>query len=318
MKKGLFLALILILAVTFVSEAEELKMICGPKGSDIWELSNHITSALTRARKNSNRSIADVRLVSSSGPYESIRRLFSRDSDVAVVDALTAYEASRGLGGFSDLVRRDVLALAVLGLEVDHFVLVSSKAANNDISDFNEKMLYLGKRGDYRRHGAFVSLKSCGIETVFEGGSEWDYDTSTELMIDGSIDGAVYIGIPPVKAVSDLRKVMGNALVIFTIDEAKILEMREFFPVWFSHTIPARTYARQNEPIITVARPILLVATKSLDKKRAEGLVSSIFDGECAGHLTSVGHPVSLEMSRKYRVIEYHPGVREFVNGAER
>lgn len=318
MKKGLICSVVLILALTFVSEAEELKMICGPKNSDIWELSNHLTSALTKARKNSNGSIVDVRLVSSSGPYESIRRLFSHDSDVAVVDALTAYEASKGLGGFSDLLRRDVLALAVIGLEVNHFVLVSSKAANNDISDFNEKMLYLGRRGDYRRHGAFVSLKSCGIETVFEGGSEWDYDTSAELMIDGSIDGAVYIGIPPVKAVSDLRKVMGNALVIFTIDDAKVSEMREFFPVWFSHTIPARTYARQEEPILAVARPILLVATKSLDKKRAEGLVSGIFDGECAGHLISVGHPVNIEMSRKYRIIEYHPGVRGFVNDNER
>lgn len=293
-------------------------MISGPKNSDIWKLSNHVASALIKSKENSNKGGVDVRLVSSSGPYESIKRLFSHDSDVAVVDALSAYDASTGKGLFSDLLRRDILALAVLGLEVEHFVLVSSKTEKNDISDIAEKMLYLGRKGDYRRYGAFVSLKACGIETFFEGGAEWDYNTSAELMIDGSIDGAVYIGIPPIKSVSDLKKIMGNALIILTINDSKISEIREFIPVWFPHTIPAKTYTKQDVPILTIAKPILLVSTKSLDKKRADSLVSSLFNEESVGYLDSVGHPVNVEMSRKYKVIKYHPGVREFIDGSDR
>ncbi len=312
MKKLFLFIVILILTVTLASTADELKMICGPKNSDLWKLSNHVTSALTEAKGNFKKGGADVRLISSSGPYESIKMLYSHNADVAVVDALSAYNASMGKGRFSDLLRSDIVALAVFGLEVEHYVLMSSTTEKNDLSDITEKMLYLGKRGDYRRYAASMSLKSLGIETFYDGGAEWDYDTSAELMIDGSIDGAVYMGIPPIKAVTYLRKIMGNALIILNVDYSAISETQSFFPVWFPHTIAANTYPKQEKPIITLAKPILLVSTRSFNKKTAKGLVSSLFDKKSAEYLSSINFPITMEMSHKYRIIEYHPGANEY------
>ncbi len=317
MKKLFLFTLLFLLTISFVSASEELKMVCGPKNSDMWKLSNHISSALTEVKVGSKRGGPDVRLISSSGPYESIKTLFSQTSDVAVIDALSAYEATSGKGRFSELLRRDVLALAVVGLEVEHFVLVSSKSEKNDVSDMTEKMVYLGRRGDYRRYGAYVSLKSLGVENFHEGGAEWNYDTSAELMIDGSIDGAVYFGIPPVKAVNDIKKIMGGALVILSVDESKISEMRKSYPVWFSYTVAANKYPKQKEPIVTLAKPVLLVSTRSLNKKTARGLLSCLFNAKSVEYLNSVQLPIDAQMSRRYKVIEYHPGAEEFYSGRD-
>lgn len=312
MKKAFFFTLLFIFTVPLVSASEELKMVSGPKNSDLWRISNYVGSALTEAKVSSKGGGPDVRLMPSSGPYESIKKLFSHTAEVAVVDALSAYEATSGAGRFSKLLRRDVLALAVLGLEVEHFVLVSAKSESNDVSDMAEKMVYLGRRGDYRRYGAYVSLKSTGIENFYEGGVEWDYDTSAEMMIDGSIDGAVYFGTPPVKAVQDIKKIMGSALVILSVDESKISEMRGSYPIWFSYTIAANKYPKQKEPILTLAKPVLLVSTRSLNKKTAKSLLSSLFDTKSLEYLNSVDLPIDAQMSRKYKVIEYHPGAEEF------
>ncbi len=312
MKKLFLLTVILTFTVTLASTADEQKMICGPKNSDLWKLSNHVTSALTEAKMGSKKGRVDVRLISSSGPYESIKMLYSHNADFAVVDALSAYNASMGKGKFSALLRNDIVALAVLGLEVEHYVLVSSTLTENNLTGITEKMLYLGKRGDYRRYAASVSLKSLGIETFYDGGAEWDYNTSAELMLDGSIDGAVYMGIPPIEAVTYLKNIMGNALVVLNVDYSVITKMQGFFPVWFPYTISANTYPKQGKPIITVAKPILLVSTRSLDKKSAKGFVSSLFDKKSIGYLSSNNFPITEEMNHKYKIIEYHPGANEF------
>ena len=312
MKKLFLFTIILTLAVTLVSTADELKIICGPKNSDLWKLSNHVTSALTEAKIGSRKGGVDVRLISSSGPYESIKMLYSHNADFAVVDALSAYNASKGKGRFSDLLRRDIVALAVMGLEVEHYVLMSSTLTENDLTAITEKMLYLGKRGDYRRHAASMSLKTFGVETFYDGGIEWDYGTSAELMLDGSIDGAVYMGIPPIEAVTYLKKIMGNTLIILNVDYSAITKMQGFFPVWFPYTISANTYPKQGKPIITVAKPILLVTTRSFNKKTAKGLVSSLFDKKSTEYLSSVNFPITEEMSHKYKILEYHPGANEF------
>ncbi|MBN1571727.1 MAG: TAXI family TRAP transporter solute-binding subunit [Deltaproteobacteria bacterium] len=312
MKKVFFFTLLFVLIISLVSASEELKMVCGPKNSDMWKLSNHIGSALTEVKISSKGGGPDVQLISSSGPYESIKMLFSHDSNLAIVDALSAYEATSGVGRFSKLLRRDVLALAVLGLEVEHFVLVSAKSEKNNVLDMTEKMIYLGRKGDYRRYGAYVSLKSLGVENFHEGGNEWDYETSAELMIDGSIDGAVYFGIPPVKAVQDIKKVMGSSLVILSVDDSAVSELRGSSPIWFSHTIAANKYPKQKEPVVTVAKPILLVSTRSLNKKTAKALLSDLFDAKSMEYLNSVNLPIDAQMSQRYKVIEYHPGAVEF------
>lgn len=297
---SLFVAFVFSFLIPVVIQGSELTLVSGPEGSYLWELGNHISSVLN---SKGDTDSFKVRFLTTGSDEESIRRLFatSGPANIAVVDSITAYMVEEGIGEFAGGPTCEISAIAVVGLEVEHFVLIDTLVEGGDIMDFTEKLIYLGREGDYRRDVSITLLNSVGVDTFFEAGSEWDYDTVAELMVDGSVDGAVFSGTPTVDAVYHLKKVMGDGLVLLEVPDALLSQMRMILPVWSPYIIAPNTYPGQKGPVLTIARPIVLVVSKALDDKTVKMLLE--------GYFSEID---SLNTNFNYNTRGFHPGAVEF------
>ncbi len=165
-----------LLSVFCVGEAraEELVLVVGPGNGDMARLGWSLAAVMTDTTTT-------VKAVESTSDAESIESLFSGSADLAVVDSLSAYEAMLGIGRFSRAKKRGLLAAAVVGLSVEHFLLATSGEDQKDIAALSGKILYLGPEKDPETYAARAIITSSGIESFFEVGMNWDYETAAEI-----------------------------------------------------------------------------------------------------------------------------------------
>lgn len=306
MKKGLFsLTILLSLVCINTAGAEELVLAVGPRGGAM----AHI--GFTLARIVSDGSIS-VRAVESAGDAESIERIVAGSADLAVVDSLSAYEAALGIGSFSADGKGKAPAAAVVGLSVEHFLLAASIRDANDIGALSGKILYLGQGKSPGAEAAKVILGASGIESFYEVGADWDYDTAAELMLDGTFDGAVFSGVVPIDAVSRLTSRMGGHVVLLTIPDEKLIGIRDRWPIWFPYVVAGDTYPAVDRPYETIARPILLLAARGLDKARVKAVLTSLFKETGPTGTPGLPYPLTESMTRSYCPIRLHPGAAEY------
>jgi uncharacterized protein len=306
MKKWL-LALCILLSLSCIGSAgaEELVLAVGPAGGDMARLGVSLASILSDAAMT-------VKAVESAGDPESIARIASGSADLAVVDSLSAYEAALGIGEFPSGKRGSAPAAAVVGFSVEHFVLIGSTKDQKDITALSGKILYLGPNNDPETNAARTIISALEIDSFFEVGTDWDYETAAELMIDGTFDGAVFSGVVPLKPVSRLTSAMGSHLVLLTIPDEKLITLRNRWPVWFPYVVPGGTYPGIDEPYETVARPILLLAAQGLDKARVKEVLSRLFERAGGPAATGLPAPLTESMTQAYCPIKLHPGAAEY------
>jgi TRAP transporter TAXI family solute receptor len=285
--------------------AGELVLAVGPHGGDIARVGS------TLARIMSDKTTA-VKTVESKGDSESIRDLLSGSADLAVVDSLSAYEASLGIGRFSDGRKKGTLAAAVVGLLVEHFVMVASAGDQEDITDLSGKILYLGPNDDPEAYAARTLVSSLGIASFYEVGPDWDYATAAELMVDGTFDGALFSGIVPVYPVSHVTSIMGRNVVLLEVSGENLARIRGQWPIWFPYVVPEGTYPSIDKPYETIARPILLLAAGRVDRATVDSLLTRLFDQ--ANELSSAGlsYTISPSMTPAYCPIKFHPGAADY------
>jgi TRAP transporter TAXI family solute receptor len=307
MKMKIF-SLFVLISVLSVGDVRAGELVLAVGAGDRARIGSTLAALLT------DTSLA-VKVVESAGDAQSIESLFSGSADLAVVDSLSAYEATLGIGTLSPTKKKGLLAAAVVGLAIEHFLLVASAQDQEDITALSGKILYLGPDNDPGTYAARTIIISSGIESFFEVGIDWSYETAAELMIDGSFDGAAFSGIVPVDPVSHLTSTMGRNIVLLGVPGEKLAGIRDQLPIWFPYVVPENTYPAVDKPYETIARPILLLASQGLEKKTVEYLLSRLF--EKAADPTSTGLPYTLteSMTLTYCPIKLHPGAADYFKG---
>jgi TRAP transporter TAXI family solute receptor len=285
--------------------AEELVLVAGPAGGDIARIGS------TLARIMSDDATA-VKAVESKGDIQSIAGLFSGSADLAVVDSLSAYEASLGIGRFPAERKKKPLAAAVVGLLVEHFLLVASAEDPKDITALSGKILYLGPDDDPETYAATTLISSLGIDSFYRVGFDWNYATAAELLLDGAFDGAIFSGIVPVYPVSHVTSIMGPHAMLLAVSTENLARIRGQWPIWFPYVVPEKTYPSVDKPYETIARPILLLAADTLDRATVKSLLTRLFDK--ANDLKSAGLPykITASMTPAYCPIRFHPGAVDY------
>ena len=305
MKKGAIGTVILFMTLIGLAYAEELVVVAGPHGGDLFLIGEKLSALLTDNELT-------IRMAPSDGDVESIASVIDGSADLAVVDSLRAYEASLGIGSLSGAKKKGLSAVAVVGLTVEHFILRGPIMDGEGITDFADKIIYIGADGDPSRHAALAILASVGVDSFSEAGQDWDPLTSAEMMIDGAIDGAIYSGAVPLAAVSHIASIMGDNVAFLDVPDGILAGMRKTWPVWFPFVIPEGTYQGMDEPYKTVARPILLVAARTLDKETIKRLLIRLFSDSNRETLLGLPYPISEPMSLTYCPIKLHPGAVEY------
>ncbi len=300
-----YVIIILLPLTSIFAHAQELILTAGPRGSDAVEIGQSLAGLLGDKR-------LIVKMTTTSGDTQSIDSLVKGSAALAVVDGFSAYEAFLGIGPFSRTKGRGFSAVAVVGMSVEHFLLLAPTADKGDITDFTGKIIYTGPKDDPASSAARTALSSSGIESFSEVGQEWDLSTAAELMVDGTIDGAILSGPVPLAPVTHLGTVMGNHIVFLEVPDSILMNMRAQWPIWFPYTVPGKTYPDRVKPYKTVARPIMLIAAQGLDTKTVKGLLTNLFADANAQTLSKLSFPVTESMSFTYCPIKFHPGAADY------
>jgi TRAP transporter TAXI family solute receptor len=301
----LICTLVLIPCFPHTGATQDLVLSTGPMEESCWELGIALSASLERSGDDHGIVLS---VEPSDGYRDNISRIKNETADLALVDSLAAY---LGTSGRSSVKLRSV---GVVGMVVEHVLLSSSRTSEGTLADLTDTVVFLGAPGDMNREGARMMLTAADAAPIEGGGYGWGPETAAELVIDGSLDGAFLPGIAPYEPVAHVRRIMGGQALILPIEGEIADRLMASSKIWLPVTLPPGTYTGQTEPIVTVARPVYLVAGASLSKKTVTALLEGLYPTD--SYVTGFSpEPIPLSTCARSKMLPLHPGAVDFYRG---
>lgn len=196
----------------------------------------------------------DIQMVSTPGSVAVVDALQRRAVDLGIVSAADVYFAAR------DAHASVVSELRAISLTyvVPIYLIVRPGLSARDLRELRENTFSSGPRTTATWYVAELLLQAFGIDPqkrLVEG-------TSSDGLLEGTIDAWIATGIPPAEAVSNAVR-HGARLV--PIEGGRIDDLRGRNPFIRAMSIPAGTYPGQGESLRTVGVDTVLVCRADLE-----------------------------------------------------
>lgn len=198
-------------------------------------------------------------------------RINKNEADVSVTHNVTAYAAMKGNPPFKEK-NDNIAAIASLYPSVLQ-IAVDKKAGLTSFDEFiNQKMklkISIGQpsSNNYILFNQIIAEYGITIDDIHAWGGEIVYqtiDNSTQMMADGTIDGAVLSSMVPIPNL--LEASTGKDFVILKVDQQVLKNLTEKYNYQLT-TIPADSYPFLKEDIQTVcSRTVIVVPANSPDE----------------------------------------------------
>ena len=253
-----------------------------------------------------------VELVQQPGMMSTLRAIDAGQVDVGLAFNLLAFHAVKTpelLGHRSTEITALTVAYATPAQ-----IVVRGDSDMKTLSDLKGRRVSLGIAESGERFCSRILLSHMGIGEGDVIDRALDFTPSLEGLRAGEIDAYItWRGLP----VPDLAAAFeSGALRLIPLDHDSLQGLRFKHPFLVPWTIPARVYARQDEPVPTLSGRIVLVASKSISIDLADRLMEVV-----ALHLPDLvaRHPAAADMLVKRRPtiddglsIDLHPGSERF------
>lgn len=324
MKRRGFLLVLLLFAVLQITSCEEEKS-AGETSTDTTEMVVIGTDESTGLSHVTGLSIAEVAgkrmeqlglplsVKQTDGPVASLNALRAGDLAFAVVSSDALYEATRGLGPWTDQgPQTDLLAVFTV-----HAVSVSLLAADDagirTIEDLKGRRVNIGAPGSAERRHAIHALENAGInlETDLEI-NEIETSEASRMLQEGEIDAFFSMTEHPNAAIKSATS--GNRKVRFvpiTGVEGLLLKV----PYYVRTKISVNLYpgAGNREDVETIGYKLSLCTSANASNKLVTGILAAVFDNiEDLKEL----HPAYQSLAKNeltegmFRMI--HPGAKHY------
>lgn len=199
-----------------------------------------------------------------------------RRARFGMVQSDVAQAAVAGIGVFEmSGPLQQLRAVASLFPEPMH-VLVRTDSGIDSIAGLAGRRVSLGALGSGTRYTALQVLEAHGLGSgsfteVMRKGAQ---DALEELM-DGSIDAVVEVVSAPWGVLARMRA--AGALRLLPLNPGVVERLAADQPALLSLTIPAHTYAWQDQPVPTVAATALLVANAATPDAVVTGMLDAMY-----------------------------------------
>ncbi|MEE8155971.1 MAG: TAXI family TRAP transporter solute-binding subunit [Phycisphaerales bacterium] len=263
---------------------------------------------------------------SSAGSFENIDRLKDNDAHLALV-------AGPALG------QGNIGGIRVLAYLYDDVVqLVVRKEANIDSLDkLAHKNIYIGSEKSSTRLIAESLLKSIGLDEEDYNGfpviskadsadeadqdvpeqteaapDEWSYSDAADKLITGELDAAIFSAGTPTNAVG---KALDAGCVVLSLEDQLEGILSDLADLQSEEVLlPARSYEKQEEPVMTIGTPVFLVCRRGLSDDLVGQILDGLFDniGEMLREHTRDEIRLQDAFSRLPKGIKRHPGAVRF------
>lgn len=281
----------------------------GPEAGEYFQVASLIAAGLQQAQMAG-------RALATDGSVENLGLLAAGRADVALAQNNIAMRAVQGRPPYTgDAAMPDLRALASLFPEQVH-VILRPGAEVESLADLKGKRVDVGQPNSGTRVDAEALLESAGLSLADLGEtSELGLGGGLAALARGELDAVIATVSAPARSVQGLAE--GSGIRFLSLSEAEQAKLADGDAGYVAATMPAGTYAGQDEPVRTVAAAALLVARADLPDTEAETLLRQVFDGIdffAAG--SPAGSQISRGSARTGVGIPWHPAAERFFANA--
>lgn len=225
-----------------------------------------------------NEEVEGVKVTSeaSGGGVDNLNFLYDGEAQLGFAVTSIMYESFYGTGTFEGRENKDLRVLAGLYYNPNQ-VVVTKDSSIEKLSDIKGKRFAPGAPGSTTCVEAELHLLAAGLNYPDDFTAEFvGFTESTDLIRNRQLDGAWIMAGIPNAAVTEITGTAGGRLI--SIDSKIIDKLKENYPWYANYTIPAGTYAGQDEDINTSAIKLALFTTAKLDEDTVYKLTKSFWE----------------------------------------
>ncbi len=195
--------------------------------------------------------------------------------ELATVQSDTLQDALEGKGNYSEGALSGFSAVASLYTEACQIVATRSSGITS-IADLAGKKVSVGEEDSGVTRNAELILNANGMTLDSLDVVRLSFADSAAAMKAGEIDAFFCTAGAPTTAVSELADSMDIRLI--SPDQRTIDQLTGLYGYYAACTIPAGTYAGQEEDVTTLGVQAVLVASDSLDADTVKTITGALFD----------------------------------------
>lgn len=257
-----------------------------------------------------NKADVDVTVVSTDASKANIQGIDVGDYQLATVQSDVMAYAWQGTNAFSQ--EGQIKSFRVIGgLYAEAVQLITMNKSIQSVADLKGKSVSIGAPGSGVYFNAIDALAAAGLAESDIKAQYLSFSDSTESLKDGKIDAAFIVAGAPTTAVSELTTTNDVFLVPIAGEVAD--NLMASCPYYTKYTIPAGTYAGQDEPVETVTVKATLIVSADADADTVYNVTKAIFENAAAITVEHAkGAELSLDNATSGMTAPFHKGAAKY------
>lgn len=215
-----------------------------------------------------NENIPGMRAVAtpSGGGVDNLNQAKDGEAQIGIANANLVYQSMMGTDAFDGDANPDIRIFAGLYYNPNQVVVTDASGIEN-FADFAGKHFSVGAAGSTTIDEAAHHLATAGL-TLDDMGTEYmDVSSSADAIQNKQLDGAWIMAGAPNAGVTQI--LTSSDAHLLPIPEEVVDALKADYPWYAAYTIPAGTYAGQDEDVPTSAVKLTLFLTSDVDEETA-------------------------------------------------
>ena len=308
MKKIISVVLVLVLAMSLAAcgGASAQKMTMGTGGTS----GTYYAFGGVLGQYIKNHAGIDVTVVSTDGSKANIESIDSGDYQLGTVQSDVMAYAWAGTRSFEATGAIQSFRV-VAGLYAESVQLVTMDPEIKSVADLAGKSVSIGAPGSGVYFNAMDVLAAAGLTEADIKPQYMSFADSADGLKDGKIDAAFIVAGAPTAAITELCTT--NSAYLVPIDGEVAEKLMAESPFYTLYTIPAGTYAGQDEDVVTVTVKATLIVSANADEEAVYNLTKAIFDNTAAiAAENGKGAELSVENATSGMTAPFHAGAAKY------
>lgn len=252
----------------------------------------------------------EVIVVSTDGSKANIESINSGDYQLGTVQSDVMAYAWEGTRSFADSGKIDTFRV-VGGLYAESVQLVTMDPEIKSVADLKGKSVSIGAPNSGVWFNAMDVLTAAGLTEADIKPQYQSFADSTDALKDGKIDAAFIVAGAPTAAITELCTT--NSAYLVPIDGEVADKLMADSPYYTTYTIPAGTYAGQDEDVVTVTIKATLIVSADASEDDVYNLTKAIFDNtEAIAAENGKGAELSVENATSGMTAPFHAGAAKY------
>lgn len=257
-----------------------------------------------------NKAGIDVTVVSTDGSKANIESINSGDYQLGTVQSDVMAYAWEGTRSFEDTGKIDSFRV-VGGLYAESVQLVTMDPEIKSVADLKGKSVSIGAPNSGVWFNAMDVLTAAGLTEADIKPQYQSFADSADALKDGKIDAAFIVAGAPTAAITELCTT--NSAYLVPIDGEVADKLMADSPYYTTYTIPAGTYAGQDEDVVTVTIKATLIVSADASEDDVYNLTKAIFDNtEAIAAENGKGAELSVENATSGMTAPFHAGAAKY------